>query len=178
MTTSGPPMTLTGLRRETRDRIRAAVVNSGEQWPTQEIAVSLPEGSSADLAIAVSVLAAEGTVPATALAGVMFLAELGLDGSLRLVPGVLPAVNAAAEGGMDTVVVAAGDAALVPGMRVIAACGLAGLMAWLRAGSHDSKLCREWLSASRCSKPCIRGPVLRWTHRPRIVSGIPARCCR
>ena len=107
MTTSGPPTTLTGLRRETRDRIRAAIVNSGETWPTQEITVSLPvrlpERSSADLAIAVSVLAADGAVPAAALAGVMFLAELGLDGCLRPVPGVLPAITAAAEGGMDTV---------------------------------------------------------------------------
>ena len=77
-------------------------------------------------------------MPAAALARVMFLAELGLDGSLRPVPGVLPAINAAAEGGMDTVVVAAGDAAdaaLVPGMRVIAAHSLMEVSAWLRSSA-------------------------------------------
>jgi magnesium chelatase family protein len=140
MTTIGP-MTLTSLSRETRDRIRAGIVNSGETWLTHEIAVSLParlpERSSADLAIAVSVLAADGAVPAAALAGVMFLAELGLDGRLRPVPDGLPAVTAAAEDGIDTVVVAAGDAAdatLVPGMRVIVAHSLTELIAWLRQG--------------------------------------------
>jgi Subunit ChlI of Mg-chelatase len=134
--TSGP-MTLTGLRRETRDRIRAAIINSGEEWPTQEIAVTLParlaERSSADLAIAVSVLAADGTLPAAALAGVMFLAELGLDGSLRPVPGVQPAVNAAAEGGMTTVVVAAAGTAQAPGICVIAAHTLTEVTGWLRS---------------------------------------------
>ena len=142
MTTSGPPTTLTGLRRETRDRIRAAIVNSGEEWPAQGITPSLParlpERSSADLAIAVGVLAAADAVPAAALAGVMFLAELGLDGRLRPVPDVLPAaITAAAEDGIDTVVVAAGDAAdaaLAPGMRVIAAHSLTEVIAWLRQG--------------------------------------------
>ena len=150
MTTSGPPTTLTGLRRETRDRIRAAIVNSGETWPAQEITVSLPvrlpERSSADLAIAVSVLAADGAVPAAALAGVMFLAELGLDGSLRPVPGVPAAITAAAEGGIDTVVVAAGDAAdaaLVPDMRVIAAHSLAEVIAWLRSRTCGTIGCRR-----------------------------------
>jgi predicted ATPase with chaperone activity len=148
--TSGPPTTLTGLRRETRDRIRTAIINSGEAWPTQAIAVTLParlaERSSADLAIAVSVLAAEGAVPAAALAGAVFLAELGLDGSLRPVPSVQPAVNAAAEGGMDTVVVAAGDAAdaaQVPGMCVIAAGSLMEVTAWLRSQTCGTIGCRS-----------------------------------
>lgn len=138
--TSGP-MTLTSLTREARDRIRAAIINSGEEWPAQEIAVTLPvllpeRTTGADLAIAVSVLAADGAVPAAALAGVMFLAGLGLDGCLRPVPGVLPAITAAGEGGgLATVVVAAGDAAdaaLVPAVRVIAAHSLAEVIAWLR----------------------------------------------
>ena len=128
------------LSRETRDRIRAAIVNSGETWPAPGITVSLPprrpERSSADLAIAVAILAANGSVPAAALAGVVFLAELGLDGSLRPAPGVQPAAVAAAESGLGTVVVACGDAAeaaLVPGMRVIAAHTLAEVTEWLRS---------------------------------------------
>jgi magnesium chelatase family protein len=141
--TSGPPTTLTGLRRETRDRIRAAIVNSGETWPAQEITVTLPvrlaERSSADLAIAVSVLAAEGTVPAAALAGVMFFSELGLDGQLRPVPGVQAAAAAAAHRGLRTVMVAAenaADAALIPDVRVIAAHTLAEVIAWLRSSTR------------------------------------------
>jgi magnesium chelatase family protein len=128
--------------REAQDRIRAAIVNSGEQWPVQ-ITVSLPteRGSRADLAIAVSVLAAAGAVPAVALAGVMFCAELGLDGRLRPVPSVQAAVvAAAAHRGFRTVMVAAenaAEAALVPGVRVIAAQTFTEVTAWLRSGSAD-----------------------------------------
>ena len=103
---SGLPATiLVGLPdtalREARDRIRAAIVNSGEHWPAAKITVGLSpaalpkRGSGFDLAIAVAILAAAEAVPASALAGKMFLAELGLDGRLRPVPGVLPAVVAA-----------------------------------------------------------------------------------
>ncbi len=127
--------------REARDRIRAAIVNSGEQWPQRKITVglspaSLPKrGSWFDLAIAVGVLTATGTVPRAAPDGVMFFGELGLDGRLRPVRGVLPAVAAAAEKGFGTVMVAeqnAPEAALVPGMRVIAAASLTAAADWLR----------------------------------------------
>src|SRR5690242_4190008 len=105
--TQGLPVTiLVGLPdtalREARDRIRAAIVNSGEKWPQSKITVglspaSLPKrGSGFDLAIAIAILAADGAVPLSSPAGTMFLAELGLDGRLRPVHGVLPAVVAAA----------------------------------------------------------------------------------
>jgi magnesium chelatase family protein len=128
--------------REARDRIRAAIVNSGESWPNSKITVGLSpaalpkRGSGFDLAIAVAILAAADGLPLTAPAGKMFLAELGLDGRLRPVPGVLPAV-AAAEYGVDTVVVAAqnvAEAALVPGLEVIGASTLAEVVIWLRGG--------------------------------------------
>jgi len=127
--------------REARDRIRAAIVNSGEQWPQRKITVglspaSLPKrGSWFDLAIAVGLLTAAGTVPRAAVDGVMFFGELGLDGRLRPVRGVLPAVAAAAEAGFSTVMVAeqnAPEAALVPGVRVIAAASLTAAADWLR----------------------------------------------
>ena len=128
--------------REARDRIHAAIVNSGEKWPQRKITVglspaSLPKrGSWFDLAIAVGLLAAAGTVPRAASDGVMFFGELGLDGRLRPVRGVLPAVAAAAEDGrFGTVMVAeqnAPEAALVPGMRVIAAASLTAATDWLR----------------------------------------------
>jgi magnesium chelatase family protein len=143
---SGLPATiLVGLPdtalREARDRIRAAIVNSCETWPNSKITVGLSpaalpkRGSGFDLAIALAVLAAAEAVPAAALAGTVFLAELGLDGRLRPVPGVLPAVAAAA--GVHTVVVAAGnqaEAALVPGLRVVGAGTLAEVISWLRGG--------------------------------------------
>src|ERR1700744_5531753 len=100
--------------REARDRIRAAIVNSGQSWPNSKITVGLSpatlpkRGSGYDLAIAIAVLAAADAVPLPALAGKMFLAELGLDGRLHPVPGVLPAVRAS-EGGVDTGGVAASN---------------------------------------------------------------------
>src|SRR5215475_6005946 len=131
---SGLPATiLVGLPdtalREARDRIRAAIVNSGETWPSRRITVglspaSLPKrGSGFDLGIAAAILAASGAVPASRLRGLVLIGELGLDGRVRPVPGVLPAAAAAAAAGFDTVVVAvdnAAEAALVPELRVIA----------------------------------------------------------
>ena len=127
--------------REARDRIRAAIVNSGEEWPQRKITVglspaSLPKrGSWFDLAIAIGVLAAAGKVPRAAAAGVMFFGELGLDGQLRPVRGVLPAVVAASEAGFGKVMVAeqnAAEAVLIPGVRVIAASSLSAAADWLR----------------------------------------------
>ncbi len=142
-----PGLLLVGLPdtalREARDRIRAAVVNSREQWPQRRITVglspaSLPKrGSAFDVAIALAILAAAGTIPATALHDVVFLAELGLDGHLRPVRGVLPAVAAAAAAGFRRIVVApasAPEAALVPGLQVASAPTLLALLAWLRDG--------------------------------------------
>ena len=128
--------------REARDRIRAAIVNSCEQWPQRRITVglspaSLPKrGSGFDLGIALSILAAAGTIPSAAIDGVAFLGELGLDGRLRPVRGVLPAMAAAAGAGFAKVVVAranAAEAALVPGLQVAGAPDLAALLAWLRS---------------------------------------------
>jgi magnesium chelatase family protein len=129
--------------REARDRIRAAIVNSGRGWPKTKITIGLSpanlpkRGSGFDLAIAIAVLAAAEVLPPVAPADMVFLAELGLDGRLRPVPGVLPAVVATAAGGMETVVVAAenqAEAALVPGLKVVAAENLVQVIDWLRGG--------------------------------------------
>jgi len=161
----GLPMTiLIGLPdtalREARDRIRAAIVNSGESWPQQKITVglspaSLPKrGSGFDLAIAVAIMTANNALPLSAPAGKMFLAELGLDGRLRPVPGVLPAVITA-EPCVDTVVVAAENAAearLVPDVRVVAAGSLAEVAIWLRGGPAPTP------TPSPAPSPRPRGP--------------------
>jgi len=129
--------------REARDRIRAAIVNSKEAWPQRRITVglspaSLPKrGSSFDVGIAVAILGAAEVVPAASLADLLFIGELGLDGRLRQVRGVLPAVVAAVAAGFRTVVVPADnapEAALVPGIRVLGAASLGSLLGWLRGG--------------------------------------------
>jgi magnesium chelatase family protein len=140
-----PGLLLVGLPdtalREARDRIRAAIVNSREQWPQRRITVglspaSLPKrGSGFDVGIAVAILGAAGSVPAAAIDGVAFLGELGLDGQLRPVHGVLPAVAAAAASGFRRVAVPSAneaEAALVPDLRVLSAATLEGLLGWLR----------------------------------------------
>ena len=127
---------------ESRDRVRAAVVNSGQPWPsTRRITInlspaSLPKrGSSFDLAIASAVLAAQAVVPAGVFARAVLIGELGLDGRVRPVRGVLPAVAAAATAGIESVVVPAAnaaEAALVPGVRVTGVRSLRDLVALAR----------------------------------------------
>jgi len=127
--------------REARDRIRSAIVNSGEAWPQRRITVglspaSLPKrGSGFDLGLAAAIMAAAGVVPADRLSGMVFVGELGLDGRVRPVPGVLPAAAAAAAAGFTAMAVPpenAGEATLVPGLRVLSTPTLAALLAWLR----------------------------------------------
>jgi magnesium chelatase family protein len=142
-----PSFVLVGLPdvslHESRDRVRAALVNSHQHWPptTRRLTVnlspaSLPKrGSSFDLAIAMAVLAADRVVPPGVVADAVLLGELGLDGRVRMVRGVLPAVLAASEAGIESVVVPAGnaaEAALVPGMRVTGVHSLAQLIALAR----------------------------------------------
>jgi magnesium chelatase family protein len=141
-----PATILTGLPdtalREARDRVRAAIINSGERWPSTKITVGLypamlpKRGSAYDLAIAIAIMAANGDLPAPP-EGTMFLTELGLDGRLRPVPGVLPAALAAADAQITTIVVATAnqaEAGQVPGLTVIAADSLTEIAAWLRGG--------------------------------------------
>jgi magnesium chelatase family protein len=113
---------------EARDRVRAAVVNSGTSWPDQRVTInlapsSLPKsGSHYDLAIALAVFAAKKLVPVERLQDTVFLGEVALDGRLRAVRGVLPATLAAAEAGFERVVVPesnVAEAALVPGVQVV-----------------------------------------------------------
>lgn len=126
---------------EARDRVRAAILNSGEDWPQRHITVSLSpaslpkRGSGFDVAIAVSILAAAGAINPAACAGPVMIGELGLDGRVRAIPGVLPAALSAAEAGCTTVVVPrrnVAEAALVPGLTVVGVNTLRALMCHLR----------------------------------------------
>ncbi|MEU1370362.1 YifB family Mg chelatase-like AAA ATPase [Streptomyces sp. NPDC005803] len=138
---------------ESRDRVRAAVVNSGAEWPQKKLTVglspaSVPKGGSGfDLAVACAVLGAAERIDPASIADVVMIGELGLDGRVRPVRGVLPAVLAAAEAGYRQVVVpeqTAGEAALVPGISVLGVRSLRQLIAVLcdepvpdEAQAHD-----------------------------------------
>ena len=119
---------------EARDRVRAAAANAGIPLTSRKLTVnlspaSLPKhGAGFDLGIAMAAYAADGKVSAESVAGVVHLGELGLDGRLRPVTGVLPAALAASRAGFGTVLVPTGnapEAALVPELRVIPITSLA-----------------------------------------------------
>jgi magnesium chelatase family protein len=117
-----PAFSIVGLPntavRESRERVTAAIKNSGWEFPLERITVNLApadvkkEGSAFDLAIAMGMLVASGQAPceeeaASRLAHTLFLGELALDGSLRKVRGVLPILLHARELGFDRAVVPA-----------------------------------------------------------------------
>jgi magnesium chelatase family protein len=126
---------------EARDRVRAAVLNSGERWPPRRMTLALSPatlpkgGSSYDLSLACALLAADGRIPAQRLHGLVLIGELALDGRLRPVRGVLPAVLAARQVGIAQVVVPAdslAEASLVEGVQVYGATCLQEALRWLR----------------------------------------------
>ncbi|MBK8023968.1 MAG: YifB family Mg chelatase-like AAA ATPase [Chloroflexi bacterium] len=127
-----PNFTIVGLPdsavRESRERVRAAIKNSGLSFANKAYVVNLSpadllkQGPAYDLSIAVGVLAATDQLPLEALDGVLFLGELSLDGSVRHVKGVMSMALAAADAEMRTVFVPledAHEAALVEGVDVI-----------------------------------------------------------
>ncbi|MGY6024366.1 YifB family Mg chelatase-like AAA ATPase [Streptomyces spinosirectus] len=125
---------------ESRDRVRAAVVNSGGEWPQKKLTVglspaSVPKaGSGFDLAVACAVLGAAERIDPRVLADIVMVGELGLDGRVRPVRGILPAVLAAADAGYEQIVVpecAAAEASLVPGVSVLGIRSLRQLIAVL-----------------------------------------------
>ena len=138
-----PSFVLIGLPdtalNEARDRVRAAAMNSGCGLPNRKLTVNLSpaalpkHGSGFDLAIALAVLAAAGRVNRDSVARVVHLGELGLDGRLRPINGILPAVLAALRSGAKTVMVPTGnadEASLVPGMRVVGVASLLDAAIW------------------------------------------------
>jgi magnesium chelatase family protein len=140
-----PAVVLSGLPdaalNEARDRVRAAIVNSGQSWPNRRITVNLlpaalPKyGSCFDLAIAAALLAGAGELPLAPLERVVVLGELGLDGTVRPLRGVLPMVAAAARAGITRVVVPfdnAREATVVPGVHVRAVDSLHRLLSFVR----------------------------------------------
>jgi predicted ATPase with chaperone activity len=128
---------------QARDRCKAAVSNSGQEWPISLLTINLSPatlpkaGSHYDLAIVAAILAAQGIFRADELRRTVLLGELGLDGRVRPIRGVLPATVAAQQAGFTRVIVPlrqAGEAKLVAGIDVFGIASITQLVALL----HDS----------------------------------------
>lgn len=115
--------------KESKERVRTALKNSGFEFPVKKITVNLApantrkEGPAFDLPIAAGILACIGSIKEEALSDSIVLGELSLDGSVRPVDGVLPMIYSALERGIKKCYVPfenGNEAALVKGMEVIA----------------------------------------------------------
>ncbi|MDO5068323.1 MAG: YifB family Mg chelatase-like AAA ATPase [Propionibacteriaceae bacterium] len=140
-----PRIALVGLPdaalTQAKERVRAAVLGAGLEWHSGLVTINLTPanlpkaGTHYDLAIAAAQLTVTGQLPPTATRGQVFWGELGLDGRVRRVPGILPALLAAFRAGFEVAYVPASqaaEAALVPGIRAIPLNSLQELCAMLR----------------------------------------------
>jgi magnesium chelatase family protein len=137
-----PGFTIVGLPdaavREARDRVRAAILSSGLPWPMRRITANLAPsgvrkgGAGLDLPIAVGLLVASGELSPACTEGLAFCGELGLNGSLRHVPGMIALADAAAPLGLVVPLCDVREAELVGGAVVRGAATLTDLVAVLR----------------------------------------------
>lgn len=124
--------------REARDRVRAALMTSGLKWPNSKVTVNLQPpgmrkvGAGLDLAIAIALLAADEQLTPAQIAERAFLGELGLDGSLRPVPGALPLIDALEPPEIVVPPACVAEARLVDRHRIRSAADLATLLPALR----------------------------------------------
>lgn len=152
--------------RESKDRVRSAILNSHFTFPDRRITVNLApadlpkEGGRFDLPIALGILSASGQVPQGSLAQHEFLAELALDGSLRPVPGVVTAAIAASAVGRQLAIASAcaAVAALVPGSTVIAAPDILTLCAHLN-GRETIEATQAGVAATVHDHPDLRDVI-------------------
>lgn len=143
-----PSLSIVGLPetsvKESKDRVRAAILNSRYEFPARRITVNLApadipkEGGRFDLPIALGILAASGQIPAEALADYEFAGELGLSGELRPIPGVLPTALAVRRSARRLVLPAANlaEAGLVEGVTALGAEHLLAVCAHLGGERH------------------------------------------
>lgn len=160
-----PTFSIVGLGdravREARERVRAALQNSGFQFPQQRVTVNLAPayirkaGAGFDLAIACGILAASNQVPAEAFERVAVFGELSLGGELRLGRGTLAIAEGAARAGVPGLIVSvenAAEAALVPGLDVFAAGSIGDVVAILR-GEEPAVACAPLVASEEPQEP-------------------------
>lgn len=149
--------------KESRDRVSAAIVNSGFAMPVARMTVNLAPadqrkaGPAFDLAIAVAVLMASSQMPRDGADGVLLLGELSLDGTLQPVRGALPMVISASENGVTSVVLPEGNAAevdCIQGIRVYPAKNLKQAVDHLRGReripAQEQRAYQELLAQTTC----------------------------
>lgn len=140
-----PGYTLLGLPdaalSESRDRVRAAIVNTGLHWPNKKVTIALlpawlpKSGSGFDLPIAMGILGAQQIVSGTE--DLLFVGELSLDGKLRQTRGVLPSLICAFRNGIRKAVIPkanAAEAKLLPEMEIITFEKLSEIVHWMQTG--------------------------------------------
>lgn len=163
-----PSFTIVGLPetavRESRERVRSALLNSGFEFPQRRITVNLApgdipkEGTRFDLAIAVGILAASHQIPLPPLGHAEFIGELALDGSLRAVGTTLASALAARDAGHELVVSGtdADEAALIDGAVVRAAASL-------------QEVCLHLQGQARLVSHVVAKPARRATQLPDMA---------
>lgn len=151
-----PSYTIVGLPggavRESADRVRAAIRNADLPFPARKITINLApadvrkDGALLDLPIALSILCAEGVVPANALGNYLVGGELSLDGTVKPVRGVLSQALLARQMGLRGIIVPEAneaEAALVPGVAVVPASALRDAVAALAGEVHPAPRARR-----------------------------------
>jgi magnesium chelatase family protein len=159
--------------RESRERVRAALLSSDVDFPLKRITVNFAPGNvrktgaGLELAVALGLMLAESFLPESCLDGMGVLGELGLDGSVRQVPGTLVLADALARTGIETLIVPIGNAVearLLPGVRVLAARTLAelreclkGELEWPEPDAPRATCEDEGIDAERLDLADVRG---------------------
>ena len=137
---------LTSAVKESADRVRTALKNTGLSLPPKKITINLSpadtkkEGTGFDLAIAISMVCSIGMIPKTSVEDIMFLGELGLDGAVKRIRGVLPMVEMAKERGCRACVIPKDNMAegkIVKGITCIGVDTLKQAIRYIRNGTYE-----------------------------------------
>ena len=169
-----------GAVKESKDRVRAALKNSGYDFPARRITANLApadirkEGAAFDLPISIGILAATGVVKAARLHDYTLLGELSLDGSLKEVRGALSMAVAAKRAGLTGIILPlenAPEAAVVEGLDVIGATTLAQVVEFLncREGIDPFRMDLQALFSSGCEYGEDFGEVKGQEHAKRAL---------